>query len=245
MRQVTTPYPNADLQRLAEWTATMLDAAQGTAGQIGCSPAAVVAQAALESGWGRAAIGHNLFGIKADSSWHGARQLVTTREVIDGEDVTLKDWFRDYDTFADSIVDHFQFLRANSRYAKCFDPDNSMTDRQYFEALQNAGYATDPAYVTLLCGVLDTVNTFQSHVTIVPDGTPPAPARRSLLYAGCPDGPDITVLQSRLGIATTGHYDVATMAAVEKFQASHRLTVDGIVGDFTWGVINALANAAR
>lgn len=234
--EVTTKYPNPAMQRLAEWTAEMLAAAQSTAKLIGCSPAAIVAQAALESGWGRSAIGKNLFGIKVGGGWQGARQLVTTREVIGGQDIIIKDWFRDYDSYADSIFDHFAFLRDNKRYARCFDPDGSKSDREYFQALKDAGYATDPHYVSSLCGVLDAVTRFERGMTIVGDGGEPLKLRdRPLLYPGCPDSADVGALQALLQLPANGRYDNVTQAAVRKYQAANGLDPDGIVGPLTWG----------
>src|SRR5215813_11246455 len=93
MRKVPANAFAAHLQPLAEWSATMLDASEATAKLIGCTPAAIVAQAALESGWGRASIGHNLFGIKADGAWKGARRLVRTKEVINGQVRVIDDFF--------------------------------------------------------------------------------------------------------------------------------------------------------
>jgi peptidoglycan hydrolase FlgJ len=163
-RTVTKAYPDAHMQRIAEWTAQMLDAAEETARLIGCSPEAIVAQAALETGWGKSAIGHNIFGIKADSSWTGPKRLVTTREVIDGQLVTLQAWFRDYPTYADSIADHFAFLKANTRYADVFDPNNSMSDQEYFRHLQADGYATDPNYAHSLMDMLGSVQGLERHM---------------------------------------------------------------------------------
>ncbi len=164
-RIVSTPYTNPVLQADAVWCASMLDAAGPTAKLIGCSPEAIVAQAALETGWGKAAIGNNVYGIKADSGWQGKRQLVTTREFIDGEYITIQDWFRDYDSIADSIADHFQFLKENTRYANVFDPDDTMSDADYFQHLQSDGYATAPDYAHQLMSVLATVKMFEGHMT--------------------------------------------------------------------------------
>jgi hypothetical protein len=222
---------------LATWAATILDASVPTAKLIGITPAAVTAQGALESGWGKAAIGHNLFGIKADKGWNGARRLVTTREVLDGESVIIQDWFRDYDSFADSIDDHFQFLRRNSRYAACFDPDDSKTDHQYFQALKDAGYATAPDYVASLDAVLSTVLYFQRHMTIIADGAAPPARQRPLLIVGLATGPDVRDLRAKLSVPGSDTYDVVAQAAVKKFQAEHGLKVDGIVGPMTWGAL--------
>src|SRR6185369_15310937 len=138
-RTVSTPYSDPHMQHLAEWTAKMLDASESTAAKIGCSPAAIVAQAALETGWGASAIGNNVFGIKADSSWHGARQLRQTWEHLGGADVPMQDWFRDYPTLADGIEDHFNFLVQNTRYANVFDRNNSMSDEDYLTRLAQDG----------------------------------------------------------------------------------------------------------
>lgn len=165
-RAVTKAYGDSNMQRIAEWTATMLDAAEETARLIGCTPQAIVAQAALETGWGRAAIGFNIFGIKADASWKGLKRLVATREVINGQSVTIQDWFRDYGSYAESIADHFAFLEANSRYAAA-GVFNAGSDRAYFEALQRAGYASDPNYALALMEMLKSVCSLEQHMTQV------------------------------------------------------------------------------
>lgn len=95
-------------------------------------PVFVTAQAALESGWGKSAIGNNLFGITKGSTWKGAVQLVTTTEYFSRPDVTfkapekvmrmeklseyrykyiVKRLFRDYDSVADCLADHFMLLQ--------------------------------------------------------------------------------------------------------------------------------------
>ena len=183
-RVVSKPYADPNMQRIALWTAQALDAAEATAKLIGCSPEAVVAQAALETGWGKSAIGNNVFGIKAGTSWQGKKQLVSTREFVNGEYVTIQDWFRDYSTMAESFADHFTFLSVNTRYSRVFDPDDKMTDENYFHELQKAGYATDPNYANSLIAMLTSVRAVEQHLTVVaPEPpaavlviTPPAPA---------------------------------------------------------------------
>lgn len=166
MRTVTKRFTNPVLENDAVWCAAMLDAAQATAQAIGCSPEAIVAQAALETGWGRTTIGNNVFGIKAGPEWSGAKQLVTTREWSPQRGYyTIQDWFRDYPTLADGIQDHFRFLLENARYSNVFDPDDSMSDERYFELLQEDGYATDPDYAASLTNVLSTVKMFETHMT--------------------------------------------------------------------------------
>lgn len=163
---VTSPYANYNMERIAEWTAQMLDAAAPTATLIGCSPEAVVAQAALETGWGRSVVGkNNLFGIKDTPDWTGAKVLVTTQEVVNGETVTIQAWFRDYPNYAASLADHFAFLKENTRYANVFDPNDSMSDQEYFRRLQADGYATDPNYAQSLMDMLKSIQSLEAHMT--------------------------------------------------------------------------------
>jgi flagellar protein FlgJ len=130
---------------------------------------AIMAQAALESGWGDHAPGNMFFGIKAGTDWKGKRQLVLTREVHstknvkypevisitarpDGKfDYRVKDWFRAYDNAAGSFTDHGHFLQVNPRYAKAFQTEDS---RQFVDAIAAAGYATDPDYAKTLKSII-------------------------------------------------------------------------------------------
>jgi flagellum-specific peptidoglycan hydrolase FlgJ len=70
---------------------------------------------------------------------------------------------RDYDSFADSIDDHFRFLRDDKRYADVFQ---ARSDQAYFEALQRSGYATDPDFAKSLMTVLKSVQNLEDHMSI-------------------------------------------------------------------------------
>jgi flagellum-specific peptidoglycan hydrolase FlgJ len=155
-------------RRLVVWAANMLDAAEATALSLGVSPEAIVAQAALETAWGKAAIGFNIFGIKADSSWTGKTQVATTREWVGspagGSYITIQDKFRDYASYADSMQDHFDFLKLNGRYENIFE--GTITDEKYFQLLQQDGYATDPNYAKSLMDVLDSVRDLEQYIIV-------------------------------------------------------------------------------
>ncbi len=118
----------------------------------------LLAQAALETGWGRYSIStaagadsHNLFGIKAGSDWHGNTTDIVTHEYVDGERVRQVDRFRVYDSYADAFADHGRLLSENPRYAGVMSaPDAHSAAR----ALQASGYATDPAYAEKLISVM-------------------------------------------------------------------------------------------
>lgn len=142
-----------------EFVARLMPLAKKAADKLGLSPAVLVAQAALESGWGKRVIRngegevtHNLFGIKADPRWEGPKAVVSTLEYEEGVASRQKAAFRSYESFEESFNDYVDFLTSGSRYkgalAKVDSPD------RYFEALQQAGYATDPHYARKLKQVL-------------------------------------------------------------------------------------------
>lgn len=117
-------------------------------------PSITLAQAALESGWGKSGLsvkGKNLFGIKAGSSWSGDVINMPTTEYYNGKKTTVNAPFRKYNSYADSILDHAKLL-MNSRYAKVKSATNYKVATQ---ALKDAGYATDPSYPSLLNGIIE------------------------------------------------------------------------------------------
>lgn len=112
-----------------------------------------IAQAALESGWGARVPGNNLFGIKADASWHGPTVDVPTHEYVNGERVAITAKFRAYASWADSVADHVQFLTRNPRYAPAF---KCVECADFSRAIAAAGYATDPHYASIINSIIST-----------------------------------------------------------------------------------------
>ena len=130
----------------------IVSGAEVTYKEYGVLPSITLAQASLESGFGTTDLAikaHNLFGIKADSRWTGKTISYITDEYENGQWITITDTFRAYDNFSDSIEDHGRFLYVNSRYK-----NNGLfaaTDYNgQADALQRAGYATDPNYANKL-----------------------------------------------------------------------------------------------
>lgn len=121
----------------------ILPGARASYKRYGILPSITMAQAALESGWGKSAIGNNLFGIKAGSGWTGKKQYVWTTEVINGVSQKVKAWFRDYDSISDSILDHGKLLGTSGYYARVRSAKN-YKDASY--ELGRSGYATAPNY---------------------------------------------------------------------------------------------------
>ncbi|OCT10987.1 hypothetical protein A8709_04600 [Paenibacillus pectinilyticus] len=137
-------------------------AAQEDMRAFGILASVTIAQAILESGWGRYAPGNNLFGIK------GSGQLQATQEFINGKWLQIVAGFRVYESWSDSIRDHSLLLAANPRYAKV------LHERDYRKAswgLQQAGYATDPQYADKLIGIIEGSDlTRYDEVVIVEEG---------------------------------------------------------------------------
>ncbi|MDB2501069.1 glucosaminidase domain-containing protein [Planktomarina temperata] len=125
--------------------------AKEVANDLGISHKIVLAQAALESGWGKSVKGNGLMGVKSHGEEGGVD--VVTHEVINGKKVKITDSFRAYDTPEDSIRGYADFLRANSRYRYFLTAGAENEDAQ-LSALQSSGYATDPVYSQKLKNII-------------------------------------------------------------------------------------------
>ncbi|MNQ35818.1 Peptidoglycan hydrolase FlgJ [compost metagenome] len=124
----------------------------------------ILAQAALETGWGRHEIAtasgansHNLFGIKAGANWQGPTTEVRTTEYVDGRAQSRVERFRVYDSFEAAFTDYAQLIGNNPRYAGVVSAPDA---QQAARALQRGGYATDPAYADKLIAVMATLAPF-------------------------------------------------------------------------------------
>jgi len=133
-----------------QFVSRLLPAAQRASQASGVPAQLIMAQAALESGWGKREIraddgrsSYNLFGIKADKSWKGPVVETTTTEYVNGVAQKIQAKFRAYSSYEESFTDYARFLTSNPRYA------NVLATKDPAEAahgLQRAGYATDPQY---------------------------------------------------------------------------------------------------
>jgi len=124
--------------------------AENAAAQIGLKPIWLLAQAALESGWGKSIArlaqgqsSHNLFGIKAQG-WKGASAKAITTEYENGKATQQTAKFRAYPSFAHSFADYLDFLQSNPRYQNALE--QTANPPQFIKALQQSGYASDPNY---------------------------------------------------------------------------------------------------
>jgi flagellar protein FlgJ len=145
------PAANASLQgHVDEFVGRMGASAQVASAASGVPAPLILAQAALESGWGKREIraddgtqSFNLFGIKADRSWKGAVVETTTTEYVDGEPQRIRAKFRAYASYDEAFTDYARFITRNPRYANVLATDDPA---EAAHGLQRAGYATDPKY---------------------------------------------------------------------------------------------------
>jgi len=131
-----------------DFVKTLWPLAKDAANELNIDPKLLLAQAALETGWGKKIFNDNngndsfnLFGIKTKDSWDGKSAEVMTHEYENGQRENVLAKFRVYDNFADSFSDYIDFIKNSERYKKALD-----NPKQYIEEIQNAGYATDPNY---------------------------------------------------------------------------------------------------
>lgn len=139
------------IQSAEEFVKRLHPLAVQAARELGVEPKVILAQAALESGWGRSTIKNgngdntfNLFNIKADKAWQGKQAQVATLEFDQGVAKKVNAGFRSYDSFQESFRDYVDFIKTNPRYGDALKKAGNA--EQYMHELQRAGYATDPKY---------------------------------------------------------------------------------------------------
>jgi len=123
------------------FVASIAPTAKAVAEELGIDPRVIIAQAALETGWGKHVKGNNIMGVKSHGKEDGL--MVQTHEVVDGKRIKVRYSFRQYESYDESIADYSSFLQQNKRYEPMLQ---AATLREQVEALGKSGYATDPEY---------------------------------------------------------------------------------------------------
>ncbi len=129
----------------------LMPLAEKYAADLGVDPRVLLAQSALETGWGKkinrdmaGVSSHNLFNIKADQRWSGGKVMVSTLEYEKGRPLQQKAAFRSYSSFEESFKDYVEFLKSNPRYQQALS--RASDGAGFVRSLHEAGYATDPRY---------------------------------------------------------------------------------------------------
>jgi len=155
----TSAPPTSMTQSAEEFIDQVLPSIRTAAEALGLNPLVLLAQAALETGWGkrmaRTADGNpslNLFGIKADDTWVGARAAANTLEYAGGVATQRQAAFRAYGSIEESVNDFANMLKHSPRYrhAAAAGPDA----QAYVDGIGRSGYATDPEYAAKLNDIL-------------------------------------------------------------------------------------------
>lgn len=145
-----TPSEPRHFESPSSFIDTLRPYAERAAKTLGIEPSLLLAQAALETGWGKKVVqnqqrnSHNLFNIKADTAWQGDKVAKQTLEYHQQVPVTELASFRAYRTYGESFNDYVSFLHANPRYQQALQSNQS--SEQFIQAVHRAGYATDPNY---------------------------------------------------------------------------------------------------
>ncbi|PUA26388.1 MAG: flagellar rod assembly protein/muramidase FlgJ [Cellvibrio sp. 79] len=134
--------------------------AEKAAAELNISPDVLIAQVALETGWGKHVIhdqkgnnSFNLFNIKAAGGWQGDKVNISTLEYRDGIAANEKADFRKYNDYAQSFSDYVNLMKNSPRYQDALEAGKNSS--AYAEALQSAGYATDPHYAKKIKSLLN------------------------------------------------------------------------------------------
>jgi flagellar protein FlgJ len=155
-----TAFKDATFASPQEFVQILYPHAVEAAKAMNLDPKAMIAQAAVETGWGKNLIhkkdgenSHNLFGIKADKRWDGEKATIDTLEFVNNLPEKQQSSFRSYGSFTHSMDDYVDFIKSNPRYEHAIQ--KTETPKDYFNALQDAGYATDPQYADKIMSVFN------------------------------------------------------------------------------------------
>jgi flagellar protein FlgJ len=147
--QATQPQPSV-FESPEHFVHSMQPYAEKAAKSLGVDPSLLLAQAALETGWGQKVVknslgsSNNLFNIKADRSWDGDKVATQTLEFHDSVPVKERAAFRSYPSYQESFNDFVRFLNQNPRYENALAQNGS--SESFIRGIHKAGYATDPNY---------------------------------------------------------------------------------------------------
>jgi peptidoglycan hydrolase FlgJ len=162
-----TPAPAPTTSQRIGFVKSMEPYAQQAAKQLGVAADTLIAQAALETGWGQhvptagnGASSSNLFGVKAGSSWGGDSVNSLTTEVVQGHAGIVPQSFRSYSSVQEGVNDYVTLLQRNSRYSQVLGTGSDVN--AFATGMARGGYATDPDYVQKLAATAQSVKALRA-----------------------------------------------------------------------------------
>jgi flagellar rod assembly protein/muramidase FlgJ len=162
----------ASAEDIAAFTQKLMPLLQQAGQQLGISPKILLAQAAIETGWGRSVVGNNLFGIKAGAAWTGQKVEAATHEYQNGEMVAITDAFRAYPSIEASVQDFVSLVANSPRYRAALGAGDDVAG--YAQNLLAGGWATDINYVHKLQSVASSLSVAAATTGATPQPTTPA-----------------------------------------------------------------------
>lgn len=161
--QTSVNFSSPSFNEPKDFVSALIEPAKSVEKKIGVPFQVVIAQAALETGWGQKIIkdqngssSNNLFNIKADNRWDGASIKKESLEFEQGAMVKKSSPFRSYQSLKESVNDYVSFLTDNDRYQDALQNPGNV--EHFVHSLQKAGYATDPQYANKIMATLRTVS---------------------------------------------------------------------------------------
>jgi peptidoglycan hydrolase FlgJ len=153
--------PVAEMDAMNKFIEAVLPYAKQAAELIGVDPKLLIAQSALETGWGKHIINnengessHNMFGVKSNKHWVGDEVVAQTLEYKEDKPEVTKATFKAYPGYLESFMDYIKLLKTK-RYGNVLEnTDNPM---KFLSELHQAGYATDPSYVTKVLSIYEKI----------------------------------------------------------------------------------------
>ncbi|MEW6765429.1 MAG: flagellar assembly peptidoglycan hydrolase FlgJ [Pseudomonadota bacterium] len=146
-------------QEPSRFVQDLMPHARVAASRLGVDPQVLIAQSALETGWGKhlpagegGGTSLNLFGIKAHADWTGNKTVASTLEFEGGAMVRKNEAFRAYGSIRAAFDDYVDFLQSNPRYSEALK--HAGDSERFVRELQKAGYATDPQYANKILSIL-------------------------------------------------------------------------------------------
>lgn len=135
----------------------MLASHSSLAKEYNIFPEVMMGQAILESGWGESGLAKyskNLFGVKVPNSQKGKGKghVYLTNEEINGKNIKIKDEFRKFDTYEQSIRQYLSLL--SGRYYSSFGVNKAKDYKEQLRLIKKAGYATASNYVDAVLNVI-------------------------------------------------------------------------------------------
>jgi flagellar protein FlgJ len=142
---------DSPLNTIDDFVKSLWPKAKEAASLMGLDPKILMAQAALETGWGKfmakdtdGTSSNNLFNVKTGNNTDFDSVKIKTTEYIADTPIKVSASFRKYSSVEESFNDYVSLIKGNERYQNALA--NASNPELYVNELSKAGYATDPNY---------------------------------------------------------------------------------------------------